>query len=185
MAEVSDIAREALGLGSELVCVVIRGLTNLTGRTFQLTDAVLQACIKKLLDHKAEHNGEKTLPTLLKEGAKLETIDVANADLKVFRKISRKYGVDFAIKKDIASPDGTHYVFFKSKDVEIMQKAFQEYTHVKLQKKPIARPENTSRKPIKMRLEEFKAIVQKQTAEFLKKRSPNRPPRAPRKAPGR
>ncbi len=179
MPEVADVAKETLSAGTELLCVVVRGITKTVDKAFQLTDAALQAGIKLFLANKTSYKGEKSLPTLLKEGATLETIDVANADLKVFRQVARKYGVEFAIKKDVASRDPAYYVFFKSKDVEIMDKAFKEYAHIKLQKKivPMKIPREKS---IKVRLEEFKAVVQKRTAELLKKRAPK-----PRKAPGR
>ena len=47
---------------------------------------------------------------------------------KGFEKVARKYGIDYAIRKD-SSVDPPHYlVFFKAKDADAMTAAFNEYS---------------------------------------------------------
>ena len=72
---------------------------------------------------------------LLKRGQGLvSSIDVAKTDLTGFQKVARKYGIDYAIKKDISGDTPKYLVFFKARDAEAMTAAFNEYTKKSLEK---------------------------------------------------
>ena len=47
-------------------------------------------------------------------------------DVKQFEHVARKYGVDYALKKDREKP--RYLVFFKAKDADALTAAFEEYT---------------------------------------------------------
>ena len=59
-------------------------------------------------------------------------------NIKSFERVARKYGVDFALKKDPAQ--GKYLVFFKARDADALNAAFAEYAGKSLnrsaQKKP-------------------------------------------------
>ena len=42
--------------------------------------------------------------------------------------MARKYGIDYSLKKDASTDPPRYMVFFKAKDVKVMEAAFREYT---------------------------------------------------------
>ena len=71
---------------------------------------------------------KQTVKELIGQGQGVTNIDIAKTDLKGFEKVARKYGIDYAIRKD-SSVDPPHYlVFFKAKDADAMTAAFNEYS---------------------------------------------------------
>ena len=66
-------------------------------------------------------------------------------------RVARKYGVDFALKKDPAQ--GKYLVFFKARDADALNAAFAEYTAKTLNRK--------KQKPsLKKQLSHFKQVAQ-------------------------
>ena len=71
---------------------------------------------------------------MIGQGQGVTNIDIAKTDLKGFEKVARKYGIDYAIRKD-SSVEPPHYlVFFKAKDTDAMTAAFNEYSQAVLRK---------------------------------------------------
>ncbi len=78
--------------------------------------------------------GKQTVKELIGQGQGVTNIDIAKTDLKGFEKVARKYGIDYAIRKD-SSADPPHYlVFFKAKDADAMTAAFNEYSQKALKR---------------------------------------------------
>ena len=48
--------------------------------------------------------------------------------------MARKYNIDFALKKDKSADPPRYMVFFKARDVDIMNAAFREYSAKELAK---------------------------------------------------
>ena len=59
---------------------------------------------------------------------------MAKTDLKGFEKEARKYGIDYAVRKDVTANPPKFLVFFKARDADVMTAAFEEYTKKVLQK---------------------------------------------------
>ena len=79
-------------------------------------------------------HGKQSVKDLIGQGQGVESIEVGDESLRTFNRIAKKYGVDFAIKKD-KTVEPPHYVaFFKAKDADALQHILDEYT-VKLMKK--------------------------------------------------
>lgn len=79
----------------------------LSMKTGKLTAQVLQAALKKYLQHRAKgkttlHHGQQSLKQLKKHGAALSNIEITEANIGAFKPCAKKYGVDFALRKDIA-----------------------------------------------------------------------------------
>ena len=64
----------------------------------------------------------------------MENIDVSQTDIKGFEVYARKYGIDYAVRKDISEDPPKYLVFFKAKDADAMTAAFNEYAANTLQK---------------------------------------------------
>lgn len=72
-------------------------------------------------------HGKQSVKDLIGQGQGVESIEVGDESLRTFNRIAKKYGVDFAIKKD-KSVDPPHYVaFFKAKDADALQHILDEY----------------------------------------------------------
>ena len=113
---------------------------NLAISTSKLSARTIVSAVKAYLNHrknvkvKKEHeaeiptHGKQTVKELIGQGQGVTNIDIAKTDLRGFEKVARKYGIDYAIRKD-SSVDPPHYlVFFKAKDADAMTAAFNEYS---------------------------------------------------------
>ena len=74
----------------------------LSMKTGKLTAQVLQAALKKYLQHRAKgkttlHHGQQSLKQLKKHGAALSNIEITEANIGAFKPCAKKYGVDFAL----------------------------------------------------------------------------------------
>lgn len=111
----------------------------LSMKTGKLTAQVLQAALKKYLQHRAKgkttlHHGQQSLKQLKKHGAALSNIEITDANIGLFRPCAKKYGVDFTLRKDATTHPPHYIVIFKAKDADNMEQAFKEFTTKKLQR---------------------------------------------------
>ena len=94
----------------------------------------MSLALRKMRNPKEKH-GKQSVKSLAKQGASLQSIEVTEKNIKAFERSARKYGVDFALKKDVASESPRWVVFFKAKDTEAMTAAFQDFIGRTLGKK--------------------------------------------------
>jgi hypothetical protein len=84
--------------------------------------------------------GKTTLEKLSKRYDGLKNIEVNENNIKDFDKVAKKYKLEYALKKDDKSTPPTYFVFFKGKDLDIIDYAFREYLKSTLIKKNDNRP---------------------------------------------
>lgn len=72
--------------------------------------------------------GKQTVKELIGQGDGVTNIDISKTDLKGFESVARKYGIDYAIRKDASVHPPKYLVFFKAKDTDAMTAAFNEYS---------------------------------------------------------
>ena len=111
----------------------------LSMKTGKFTAQVLQAALKKYLQHRAKgktmlHHGQQSLKQLKKHGAALSNIEITEANIGLFKPCAKKYGVDFTLRKDATTQPPHYIVIFKAKDADNMEQAFKEFTAKKLQR---------------------------------------------------
>lgn len=108
--------------------------------TTKLTGRVLKAAMSKYLAYRKSKKTEKvnTTPTgkqsvkqLVGQNAGVSNIEVSESNIKGFDRVARKYGVDYAIKKDKTGEIPKYFVFFKARDADALTAAFTEYTNKK------------------------------------------------------
>ena len=79
-------------------------------------------------------HGKQTVKELIGQNQGVSSIDVADKDIKEFERITRKYGVDYAVHR--AKGEKSRYVvFFKDRDADALNAAFEEFTQAKELKK--------------------------------------------------
>ena len=94
----------------------------------KLTADLLKWAMRRYLERAKNpkiHHGRQTVKQLVKQGAGVQNIEVTAKNIKSFERVARKYGVDFALKKDPSQ--GKYFVFFKARDADAIQAAFTEY----------------------------------------------------------
>ena len=67
--------------------------------------------------------------------------DITEGNIKAFESTAKKYGIDFALKKDATESPPRYLVFFKGRDADVLTAAFKEFSAKKLtqEKKPSIR----------------------------------------------
>ena len=65
----------------------------------------------------------------------MSNIEITDQNIKSFEKVAKKYGIDYALKKDSSQDPPKYIVFFKGKDLEVINMAFNEYSKKQLRQK--------------------------------------------------
>lgn len=108
--------------------------------TTRMTANVLKAAISKYLAYRKEKKTEKaragpvkpcgkqSVKQLVGQDQGVANIEITDKNIKDFERIARKYGIDFALKKDKTGGIPKYLVFFKARDGDALTAAFKEYT---------------------------------------------------------
>lgn len=109
--------------------------------TSKLTGRVLKFAITKFLAHQKEvkaqkakaspdvrPKGKQSVKELVGQNQGVANIEINDKNIKDFDRVARKYGVDYAIKKDRTTSPPKYLVFFKARDADALTAAFKEYT---------------------------------------------------------
>ena len=65
----------------------------------------------------------------------VQNIEISDKNIKDFDRVARKYGIDYAVKKDTTEEIPKYLVFFKARDGDALNAAFREYSAVVAKKK--------------------------------------------------
>lgn len=127
-------------INEKTVAISIKA-TKLTAQTLQKALKLLLAQMKKQHDKNKIPHGKQTLKQLARQNAGLSNIEITEGNIKDFESTAKKYGVDFALKKDSTENPPRYLVFFKSRDADALTTAFKEFSAKKLgrDKKPSIR----------------------------------------------
>ena len=130
----------------------------------KLTADLLKWAMRRYLNQSRNpqiHHGKQTVKQLVQQGAGVQNIEITDKNIKSFERVARKYGIDFALKKDPS--EGKYLVFFKAKDADALNAAFAEYTAKTLNRDP--------KKPsLRAQLSHFKEVVKNAVQETVKNR---------------
>ena len=146
----------------------------------KFTGRMLKSAISKYLAHRKEvkhqkrqsrdspvkHHGRQTVKQLIGQDQGVSNIEINDPSIKDFDRIARKYGVDYAIKRDRSSDPPKFLVFFKSRDTDALTAAFNEYAGKKVKK--------ASRPSVLQRLASFKELVKNTVVNREKRRERER-----------
>ena len=140
--------------------LVVSG-TKFTGRLFK-------AAISKYMAHRREKKlekqrsrdspvtpkGKQTVKQLIGQNQGVSNIEINDPSIRDFERIARKYGVDYAVKKDRSASPPKYLIFFKARDADALTAAFSEYTGKKVKK-----AEKTERPSVLEKLAQFKELL--------------------------
>ena len=135
--------------------------TKFTGRLFK-------AAISKYMAHRREKKlekqrsrdspvtpkGKQTVKQLIGQNQGVSNIEINDPSIRDFERIARKYGVDYAVKKDRSASPPKYLIFFKARDADALTAAFTENTGKKVKK-----AEKTERPSVLAKLAQFKELL--------------------------
>ena len=113
---------------------------NLAIRTTKVTAQILYKGLKMFYNHHknkqaqkaAKKNepvrGEQSIKELVGQGQGVSSMPIGDKGVRDFKKICKKYGVDFAIVKDKNEDPPIYTVFFKAKDADAIASVLKEYS---------------------------------------------------------
>ena len=108
--------------------------------TAKMTANVLKSAISKYLAYRKEKKvekaragpvkpcGKQTVKQLVGQNEGVANIEITDKNIRDFDRVARKYGVDYALKKDKSGEIPKYLVFFKARDGDALTAAFKEYT---------------------------------------------------------
>lgn len=113
---------------------------NLAISTTKLTGRSLVNAFRAYLNHRRNVKarkasiqdthivGEQTIDQLLGQNQGATNIEIKKTEIAGFKRILNKYGVDYAITKDLSQEPPRYLVFFKARDGDALTAAFKEYS---------------------------------------------------------
>lgn len=144
-------------------------------RGAKITARVLQQAIKAILEEVQKEfakkqqtipHGKQTLKQLMRQNAGVSNIEITADNIKAFEHTAKKYGIDFALKKDVSEVPPRYLVFFKGRDADVLMSAFKEFSAKKL---------TQEQKPsLRKALSVFKEAAQQKNAERAKVKNKDR-----------
>ena len=106
---------------------IVVSTTKLTARTIlNAGRTALQQYQSKLLADKS--SGKQSVRMLLRQNRGVSSVEIDKTNIKGFERYAKKYGIDYAIRKDTSEVPPRYLVFFKAPDVEAFNAAFKEYS---------------------------------------------------------
>ena len=97
----------------------------------KMTAQLLQQAIKKVLadmENPQLRHGKQTLRQLMKHNTGVSNIEITDQNIRAFSSTAKKYGLDFALKKDTSGEHTRYLVFFKGRDADVITAAFREFS---------------------------------------------------------
>ena len=134
---------------------------NLAISTTKLTGRSIIAGIRKYLQHRekikamkgkgTDVHGKQTVKQLLAQNQGATNVEIDKNGIKDFERLAKKYGVDFAVRKDKSVDPPRYLVFVRSKDADALDAICKEHQ---------ARALTKDKKPsVLEQLKKFKEIV--------------------------
>ena len=102
---------------------IVVSTTKLTART------ILNAGKAAIQQQQAKMaGGKQSVQMLLRQNRGVSSVEIDKTNIRGFERYAKKYGIDYAIRKDNSEMPPRYLVFFKAPDVEAFNAAFKEYS---------------------------------------------------------
>ena len=107
-------------------------------------------------------HGKQSVKQLVGQNQGVSNIEITDPSIKEFERIARKYGVDYAVKKDRSCTPPKYLIFFKARDADALTAAFTEYSAKKVKQ--------TDRSSVIEKLNHFKEMVKSAVVDRTKRK---------------
>jgi len=136
---------------------------NLAISTTKLTGRSIVAGIRKYLQHRekvkaqkgakdTQPHGKQTVKQLLGQNQGATNTEIDKSEIKDFERLAKKYGVDFAVRKDKSVDPPRYLVFVKAKDADVLDAITKEHMATRMNRK-------NERPSVLKELAKLKAVV--------------------------
>lgn len=130
-------------VNTKVVAIMIKGGKISAEVMKKALDKFVQEIEKaqKQMQQPKTYRGKQSIKHLVEQNAAISNIEVTDGNIKSFEHTARKYGIDYALKKDTSEQPPRYLVFFKGRDVDVMTQAFKEFSArtIKQKEKPSLR----------------------------------------------
>lgn len=104
----------------------------LTAKTAKLTAhglaLLMRAALREMRKARgAPKEGRQTVKQLSRGGT-LQNIEISEGNIKAFEPFARKFGVGYALQKDVSEDPPKWLVFFRARDTDALTGAFKAFT---------------------------------------------------------
>ena len=140
---------------NKTLALVVNG-TKFTGRMMKNAISKYLAHCRTAKNQKPKQDGpvvphgRQSVKQLAGQNQGVSNIEVHDPSIRQFERIARKYGVDYAIKRDRSADPPKFLVFFKSRDADALTAAFNEYAGKKVKQ--------ASRPSVRRKLQQSKSV---------------------------
>lgn len=153
---------------------VTQKTVTLCVRTTKMTADVLRKAMAAYLRHQKQKHAERkakksqpkqgkiTVKKLAKQNAGMTNIEITPKNIQSFERYARKYGINYALKKDKSKDPPVYLVFFKGRDQDAIKAAFREFSQKEIQK--------ANRPSLHQRLETYRKVVASQKKDKARKK---------------
>ena len=162
---IRSMSMEHEQINDKSVALCVRG-AKLTGRLLAKAMQEILKDIDGLTNSKSTAaKGKQSVKQLVRQGQGVSNIEINDKNIKSFESSARKYGIDYAVKKDNTETPPKWLVFFKAKDADALTSAFKDFT-AKETKKSVAK------KPSVLKtLQKFSELIKTQVVDKVKNKS--------------
>lgn len=102
---------------------IVVSTTKLTART------ILNAGKAAIQQQQAKMaGGKQSVRMLLRQNRGVSSVEISKTGIRDFERYAKKYGIDYAIRKDSSEVPPRYLVFFKAPDADAFNAAFKEYS---------------------------------------------------------
>lgn len=141
-------------------------------RTGKMTASVLKVVLQTYLQSQKQKQNRKaaaknqpkqgkiTMKELAKQNDGMVNIEITPKNIKSFERYARKYGINYALKKDKTKDPPVYLVFFKGKDQDALNAAFREFSQNQIKR--------ANRPSIHKKLVVFRGKVAQQNKDKVK-----------------
>ena len=109
-------------VNTKVVAIMIKGGKISAEVLKKALDKFVQEIEKaqKQMQQPKTYRGKQSIKHLMSQNAAISNIEVTDGNIKSFERTASKYGLDFALKKDVSVEPPSYFVFFKGRDVDVM-----------------------------------------------------------------
>ena len=103
---------------------------NLAISTTKLSARTLLRGMQFLLRQYDKHasQGKQSMKRLVRQNRGVTNVEISKTGIRGLERYAKKYGIDYAIRKDSSEVPPRYLVFFKAPDAEAFNSAFKEYS---------------------------------------------------------
>ncbi len=103
---------------------------NFAISTTKLSARTLLRGMQFLLRQYDKHasQGKQSMRRLVRQNRGVSSVEISKTGIRGLERYAKKYGIDYAIRKDTSEVPPRYLVFFKAPDAEAFHSAFKEYS---------------------------------------------------------